>query len=185
MNRANGSGVDFFASEETVTFELGDGYWVELKRELDYGEENELEGAAIRAGVAPGAVGGVATPTLEYSIRNQRSLMLALYIVEWNITDRAGRVVALPHALSQRQQIVDKLSPSTARKIVGRIEQLRIEAAAPGIIDLAKLEGAEVNPTQHGPESGDETLSTSPNGSEAPVIEMSSEHRNQSSEIAF
>lgn len=164
MSGANGTvhRTNFFATEETVEMDLGDGFWVELKRGLDYGEESELEGAAIRAGLNPDG-----TPKLEYSLKQQRNLMLALYIVDWNLTGANDKPVVLPDDLGRRQQAVSRLSPRTARRIVARIDQLRIEDQAIDTISLREAEGAEADPTTPGDASETVTSSPSANGSAA------------------
>jgi hypothetical protein len=171
-NRANGK-RSFFTSEETDTFYVEEGFWVELKKELDYGEENELEGAAIRAGVSMAGT-GPATPTLEYSVGNQRELMLALYICDWNLSDDNDKPVPLPDSLSRRREIVKRLSPRFARTIMGRIDQLRAEAMASDVISLAGEDDAAVDPTAPGAASEPETPSSSDDGLAVSVTETSS-----------
>lgn len=169
---ASGRKGSFFTSEETETIELGDGFWVEVKTELDYGEENELEGAAIRAQIGMG--GATASPTLEYSIRNQRALMLALYITDWNLTDGRGKPVSLPDSLPRRQLVVERLRTRWARTIVARIEQLRIRANAVDVVSLTDVEDAAADPTVPGVASESATPSSSDAGSEASPTEISS-----------
>lgn len=165
MTRGNRS---YFASEETVTVNLDDGIWVELKKELDYGEESELEGAAIKAGLNPDG-----SAKMEFSLKQQRQLMLALYLVDWNLPGANGKVVALPESLARKQEVVGRLSSKAARQIVGWITRLRAEAGAVDQISLKEAEGAEADPTEPGAASATATPSASPSGSGAP-FEMSS-----------
>lgn len=158
-NGASRPKISFFASEETEVFDLGDGYWVELKRDLDYGEESELEGAAIKAGLDP-----TGQPRMEFSLKQQRALMLALYIVDWNIPDVNGKTVRLPPSVARRVEIVGHLSTPVARRIATRIEAIRRGVGAAEAVSLEGVEGAEENPTLPGNGSGSETPSSSAGG---------------------
>jgi hypothetical protein len=133
----------FFASEETETLDLGDGFWVELKKELDYGEESELEGAAIKAGL-----NGDGTPKLEFSLKQQRNLLLGLYITDWNLPGPNGKPVQLPNNFERRVTL-----------------------------SLAGVEGAEENPTGPGDGSASETPSSSADGGAASRTAKSSARR--------
>ena len=164
----------FFASEETTILNLDEHYWVELKNELTYGEENELEGASLKAQVDFEGT-GTATPQLKYDAGNQREIMLALYITDWNLTDAQGKTIVLPDSLARRQKVLRGLSSRTARTIIARIEELRRAAAAADILDLSELEGADVDPTVPGGASESETPSLSVIGGEESVTETSSE----------
>lgn len=156
--------TNFFATEETVTVRLDDaGHYVEIKRELDYGEEGELAGAAIRAGIKPDG-----TPKMEYSLRDQRLLTLALYLVDWNLTGGNGKAVALPDDLAKRAELVAHLSPKWAAKIAAKIEELRAENGDASAIALS--EDAAADPMAPGAESAPGTLSPSPNGSGVPTV---------------
>lgn len=148
----------FFAGEETVQVDLGDGFFVELKRELDFGEESELEGAAVRA-----ALDADGTPRLDFSLREQRSLMLALYIVSWNLAGSNGRVVPLPDDVTKRRSVVTSLRPSWAKRLIAEIEEIRAAEGAPMAIRLDESADGE-NPTSPGAESAPGTPSSSPSG---------------------
>src|SRR5689334_2241358 len=131
----------FFASEETETLDLGDGFWVELKTELDYGEESELEGAAIKAGLNPDG-----TPRLEFSLKQQRALLLALYVTDWNLPGPNGKSVPLPQDFQRRMTLLGRLDPPTAKRIAARIERIRRQGQVSDTLSLNGVEGAEENP---------------------------------------
>lgn len=156
----------FFASEEVETFELEAGYWVELKRELDFGEESELESAAIKSGIDERG-----RPQMEYSLKNLRSLKLALYVVDWNLPSPKGKPVELPTSIARRQDVFNHLAPKWARKISNRIDAIRAEQGAVDAITLAGLDENEVNenPTLPGAEPEIEPPSSSVNGGAAPT----------------
>lgn len=157
--------TNFFATEETVTVHLDDeGHYVEIKRGLDYGEESELEGAMMTAGFAPDG-----SPQVDFTIRKMRSLKLALYIAEWNLTGASGKVIPLPDNLARRQEIVARLAPHWAKQIMARIDALRAENGDPESLKVADedAEAAGGNPTLPGAASATGTPSPSPNGSAA------------------
>lgn len=154
---------NFFASEETVPLDLGEGYYVELKRELDYGEEGELAGASIRAGINPDG-----SAKMEYSLRDQRLLTIALYLVDWNLTGGSGKVIPLPDDLARRAEIVGSLSPKSALQIAAKIDELRADNGDAAAIALE--EDAAADPTAPGAGSAPGTLLPSPNGSGAPTV---------------
>lgn len=156
--------TNFFAGEETVTVRLDeDGHFVEIKRELDYGEEGELAGASIRAGINPDG-----SAKMEYSLRDQRLLTIALYLVDWNLTGGSGKVVPLPENLAKRAEIVGRLRPTWAQKIAAKIDELRADNGDPSAIALG--EDAAADPTAPGAGSAPGTPSPSPNGSAAPTV---------------
>lgn len=136
--------TNFFATEETVTIHLDDQHYVEVKRELDYGEEGDLEGAAIKGEMEIGS----AAPTLAFSLRNLRLLKLALYIVDWNLTGANGKVIALPDKLDQRKSLVANLSPRWAKVISDKIDALRSENGDPEAVAVES--DADENPTPPG-----------------------------------
>lgn len=156
--------TNFFATEETVEIKLDDeGHYVEIKRELDYGEEGELAGAAIRSGLNPDG-----SPKMEYSLRDQRLMTIALYLVDWNLTGGNGKTVPLPDGIVKRVELVGRLSPKWASKIVAKIEELRAENG--DAVAIALPEDAGADPTAPGAESAPGTPSPSPNGSAVPTV---------------
>lgn len=132
----------FFVGEETVTVDLEQGFWVELNRELDYGQESELEGAAIRdIGVSDSG-----QMKAEFSLHSQRALMLALYIADWNLVSPKGKPVPLPDNLAERQKAVMRLRPAWGKRIVAEIEKLRAEDGEPSSVVVPPDEDG-ANPT--------------------------------------
>lgn len=118
--------LGFFATEETATVRLDDqGHYVELKRELDYGEEGDLQGASLKAGLQPDG-----TPKVEVSLRQLRLLTIAIYLVDWNLTNAQGKRVPLPSSMEQRVELVARLRPAWAEKIAEAIAELRAEPSS-------------------------------------------------------
>jgi hypothetical protein len=166
------SGENFFASVETDRLYLDDDqkFYVELRRELDYGEETELQGAVIRGQVRPGQP----VQDLEFDFRKHQTLLMAFYIDDWNLPGPSGKPVSLPDQLEARRTVVSKLSPRHAAKVMARIQMLRAVDGAVSQLDLKEVEGAESDPTGPGDVSASATPSTSSDGLVAAPIEMSS-----------
>lgn len=124
--------IDFFATDETVKLPLTDRYWVRLKRQLDYGEQSELEGSLIR---------GMTSDQVERSMERGGDLLvtdfgrvkllrMALYIDEWNLPGKNGATVRLPARIDERIKVIRSLNPKWAAKIVAKIDELSIDEAA-------------------------------------------------------
>src|SRR4051812_3337994 len=85
---------DFFADDSTDTFDIAPGYWVELKRQLDYGELVQLEGTLFKGMTS--SDGDDDTTTWRTDSANFYVLRLALYIVDWNLPGKNNKVIPLP-----------------------------------------------------------------------------------------
>lgn len=157
--------VNFFATEETVTINLDDQHYVEIKRGLDYGEEGDLEGAAINAEVDMS--GDKPEPKLVYDMKGLRTLKLALYICDWNLTGHGGKAIPLPEQMDKRKALVSKLDPKWAKLISDKIDELRAEDGAPEGIKVEPEAGER--PTLPGAASAPGTHSSSPSGSVADI----------------
>lgn len=75
----------WFVTPETVRVDLGDGDWVEFKKELSYGERQELALADMRF---TGFLQGEQDISLDLAQINIRSM--AMWIVDWSLCDDAG-----------------------------------------------------------------------------------------------
>lgn len=117
---------DCFAGDETETLKLSPKLWVELKKEPDYGEENDL--VALRFAKPQLNDDGETVFSLDGS-RYNLSLM-AIYVVDWNLTDSEGKSVRLPRKLAERIAVMRRLNKVVGEKILGRIIEMRNEAAA-------------------------------------------------------
>jgi hypothetical protein len=115
---------DVFASAETTTIYLTPdrSLWVRLLNELDYGQANELENAALRGiEVTKARQGSGEDRMIVLDVNKQRLLKLALFIDDWSLPQR------WPFKLDERVQLCSRLKPRWAQMIQTEIE--RIEAA--------------------------------------------------------
>jgi predicted ThiF/HesA family dinucleotide-utilizing enzyme len=79
----------FFADEKDVErVDLGDGAWVDIKKELSYGEYQNVVSsfADMEAGVS-------GRPNMKYNIARGNLMMMEKFIVAWSITDDSGNTV--------------------------------------------------------------------------------------------
>lgn len=83
-----------FVVPTVVRKDLSDGDWIEIKKELAWGEQKDLEDSAVGtvAGIIPGSEDtsgvGVGLALGEYEITR-----LLTWIVEWSLVDTAGKSV--------------------------------------------------------------------------------------------
>ncbi len=88
---------------QTVRLELGDEHWVEVKRELNYGEMQQ---------VARQTSGDLTAADLH---------LTAAYLVDWSITDAAGNVLPL-ETDAQKLAALKALSVDAFRAIGNAVE---------------------------------------------------------------
>lgn len=128
--------VDIFTTDSTVPFKIpGTTFTVLLQKELDWGEQLELEAAALR-GLERKDLETAANQgqTLILDISKQRILSLALRVRRWNVrrenpTTRQWEAVPLPASLPDRILVMKRLRPKWARAIAAKIEELDKESA--------------------------------------------------------
>ncbi len=132
MPRSNGtpeaelSVFDFFASAETTTVYLDPErkLWVRLLKELDFGQQSELDAASLRGVTMADARDAVDQGRMMvFDLGHQRRLKLSLYIDDWSLPHR------WPAKLDERYQLVKRLKPRWAQTIMTEIERLEAEAA--------------------------------------------------------
>ncbi|MCR4375676.1 MAG: hypothetical protein NUW22_12585 [Acidobacteria bacterium] len=89
--------MEFFAGTETDTLYPfgGDQYWIAVKRELTAGEDRALAHAAIGRGTREVGPDGQPTNEVGFALDLDKAAFkkVALYLHEWNLTDRQKRVV--------------------------------------------------------------------------------------------
>lgn len=116
--------TDIFATEATIRISLEGNHWIDVKRELNYGERTEIESASIR-GMQREALteASIAGNTFLLDLGRQRFLMLALYIVRWSFTDAStGNPIVLPGDLGERIAFMKGLHP-----VVGEALRVAVE----------------------------------------------------------
>jgi hypothetical protein len=75
---------NWFVQPERVRLDLGDGYWIDVKKELNVGELRSA-GQAAAGAVNPE---GWFRPNLEMAGLAQ----IVAYLIDWNLTDAQGKV---------------------------------------------------------------------------------------------
>jgi hypothetical protein len=91
-----------FVTSATERFDLADGDWVEIKRELSVGERKKLEGSPLNR-VYPGENAAKNSADVEMGIDWGRYFMtkLQVYIVAWSFRDEQGNPVKVtPDAIA-------------------------------------------------------------------------------------
>jgi len=123
-------------SDETRKVWISQRQWVEFKTELTYGERKRLDVASFRTAQFEGEKGNVSSK-YEMDMSYQRSLTLALYVVEWNVEDARGKRLKIPEGLTgQTGRIAffsergDKFCEAVAEALDSMIEELAGEQAA-------------------------------------------------------
>jgi hypothetical protein len=137
---------DCFATDEVEVLKITSKLWVELKREADYGEENDL----VSLRYAPMMDDrGEHVPGFDASRYNL--LLMAVYVVDWNLPDAEGKTVRLPRKVHERVALMRKLDKRIGEKILGRILELRgIQVVVQGEPEA----GAEADQEEPDPLSG-------------------------------
>lgn len=106
----------------TKLFVEGTDFWVEVKDDLDFGEQSILDNASIR-GVQREALTefSEAGNTVIVDLSKQRFLLLALYIVAWNFVDPMGRDIKLPRPVDERIKLFRRMNPAWGDALVDMV----------------------------------------------------------------
>ncbi len=98
---------------ETVKLDLPDGEWIEIKKELNYGEQAEMSASAMR--------GGKLNPTTGYiepdseTFASFASAKIVAYMIDWSLKDDNGKSV--PYS-AEMLKALDVASVAAIRKAV-------------------------------------------------------------------
>lgn len=123
--------VDLFTTDEQVAVAIPNTpFTVLLQRELDWGQQAELEAAALR-GIERQTLENAAnnSQTIVLDISKQRILSLAMRVVRWNVrrqdpVTKEWIPVPLPQHLPDRIQVMRRLRPKWARVLIAKVEEL-------------------------------------------------------------
>jgi hypothetical protein len=102
-----------FVTDEVDRIDLGEGDWVDIKRQMSYGDDQKLVAsymnvqARVRAG----------EPDVDISLGTGNITLLALNIKDWNLKDESGQLMPIAETTIQR------LNKSTATKLVEEINR--------------------------------------------------------------
>jgi hypothetical protein len=80
-----------FVEPETVRLELSDGDWIEIKKELTYGEAQRVAGSAL----SRVHVGGKAEASIDLEQETYQVLRLYTWLVDWSFAGKDGRRVRI------------------------------------------------------------------------------------------
>ena len=107
-----------FVEPEVVRLELTEGDWVEVKKELTYGEEQRLAGAAMTSMNIQSDSDRAKTRTedgegVRVNLENERYAILRLYtwLVDWSFENTAGKRVKVS------REAIANLGADTAHEI--------------------------------------------------------------------
>lgn len=122
-----------WASDETHKFDVRPGIWVEIKRELDHGEEQQMQAAAMKGITRQQIQNAVDEADTQDVILMDSArlhfLKMAYHLLDWNLPDQQGRPITLPSRVEDRIKIVRRLSPRIGTKISEEIDKVREEKA--------------------------------------------------------
>jgi len=126
-----------FAGDDTTTVFLfppspayPQGIWVELKTELDYGEDLSVT-AALFKGMSYSdqratleAAETMGTTTVITDIATQKRVKLALWIHDWNLPGRDGKTVKWPARPLDRFGVINGLSKKVGEWLEARVDEI-------------------------------------------------------------
>src|SRR3990167_3928981 len=102
--------MEFFVSAETDKVPLFDGtdYWVELKRELNAGEDRQIAHAALRRATRSVNKDGDLSDELQFDLDLDYAAFtkVALYLADWNLPGPDGKTIDIKRS---RKDKVDAL----------------------------------------------------------------------------
>lgn len=125
--KASAEIVDCFAGDETVTIHLDQVQWIRLRKELDYGDEQELNTALVK-GYSTEQLRSAAAQGITLTHVNSGKYMLmraALYIDDWNLLGKDGATVRLPRRLDEKVAVISRISKPIGDTIEAKIAEIR------------------------------------------------------------
>lgn len=112
-----------FVSPGTAKLDLGDGDWVEVKEQINYGESQRLSGAMLRTVKTAAGDNEVGVDFARYAV-----LKLQTWLTDWSFRDEQDKPVPLSPAA------IENLDPAAAEAINEAIDRhvaARAEGKAP------------------------------------------------------
>jgi len=102
--------MDFFISDELDQIDLGESYWVKIKKRMSYGAQQALMAhfVKIRQGAKDLEVN-------ELDMAGGNIALLTINIKEWNLPGKDGKVMPI------NKDSICRLSPDIAEKIIAEI----------------------------------------------------------------
>lgn len=102
-----------FVTDEVDRIKIDKDHWVDIKRKMNYGEQQELVASYMKAGMQEGQK----TPNIDVNFEMGGITLLSINIKAWNLTDEKGNIAPIT---------VDKikaLDPNIAGKIAIEINK--------------------------------------------------------------
>lgn len=100
-----------FVGDEVDRIDLGDNFWVDIKRRMNYGDQQKLVGQFIKLGIAG------KEPTAELDITSTGITLLQLNIKAWNLTKDDDKVMPIG------VESIIQLDPAIADRIRKEIDK--------------------------------------------------------------
>lgn len=176
--------IPIYASTGTLRIPIGQrGYWIELKEELDFGEQTILDNASV-IGVQREQLESTsdAGQTVRLDLTRHRFLLCAIWLVGWNLPpDEANKPIRFPRHVNERIETIKALNPQWGDIIVEVItehiaaQQEDEEAAQKAADDAAGMdpEGSAQEPDESPPGrllNGEYVETTSPSTSVSSLV---------------
>lgn len=103
--------MKYQASRETIKLELGDGLWIEAKKEFTHGEARKVRAAMVSFGTN-------GEPQMKSSMEDAKPIWICTALVDWNLTDAEGTKLPIT------AEIVDDLTDEFIELITGKLGEL-------------------------------------------------------------
>jgi hypothetical protein len=103
---------NFLASKKVSRFDLGDGYWVSLKNEMSYGDNQALTASYLNL---QSRLSSKEETSIKFDLGNLT--LMKLNVMDWNLTDEEGNVLPLTEDVFQSLQV------AAAKAIVAEIQR--------------------------------------------------------------
>lgn len=158
--------IPIYASTGTIRIPIGSrGYWIELKEELDFGEQTILDNASV-IGVQREQLESTADAgqTVRLDLTRHRFLLCAIWLVGWSLPpDEAGKQIRFPRHVNERIETIKALNPRWGDIIVEVItEHIAAAQEAEEAAQRAADDEAGIDPEHR--EGDDSPPGRSPNG---------------------
>lgn len=103
--------MEYFVTDEVDRIKVDKDHWVDIKRRMNYGEQQELVASYVRTGMK----GGQTTPDVNVDLEAGAITLLLINIKAWNLCDKDENVA--PISLDT----IKALDPAIATKIANEI----------------------------------------------------------------
>lgn len=113
-----------FVTDEVDRIDLGDGFWVDIKKRMSYGDQQRLVAHYIK-------MSDLKTPDIDLAGGN--IVLLVINIKGWNLVNGDGKEVGIT------PEAIESLDPDIANKIAGEINDRN---QAPKASTLTKKSGS-------------------------------------------